>query len=63
MQQSNYLYKMILITGATGLVGSHLALHLLENNERIRAIYRTKTSIEKQSPFLVFMEKKIYLKK
>ena len=38
---------MILITGATGLVGSHLALHLLENNERIRAIYRTKTSIEK----------------
>ena len=47
MQQSNYLYKMVLITGATGLVGSHLALHLLENNERIRAIYRTKTSIEK----------------
>lgn len=38
---------MILITGATGLVGSHLALYLLENNEKIRAIYRTTASIEK----------------
>jgi dihydroflavonol-4-reductase len=54
---------MILITGATGLVGSHLALHLLENNERIRAIYRTKTSIEKAKFLLSFMEKKIYLNK
>jgi len=32
---------MILITGATGLVGSHLAMQLIENNERVRAIYRT----------------------
>jgi nucleoside-diphosphate-sugar epimerase len=38
---------MILITGATGLVGSHLALHLLENNESIRAIYRNLTAIQK----------------
>lgn len=36
---------MILITGATGLVGSHLALQLTENGERIRAIYRNLTSI------------------
>lgn len=36
---------MILITGATGLVGSHLALQLLENGEKIRAIYRNETSI------------------
>ena len=35
---------MILITGATGLVGSHLALQLLENGEKIRAIYRNPTS-------------------
>ncbi len=38
---------MILITGATGLVGSHLALHLLENNESVRAIYRNSTAIQK----------------
>ena len=36
---------MILITGATGLVGSHLALQLLENGEKLRAIYRNKSSI------------------
>ena len=38
---------MILITGATGLVGSHLAIQLLENEQNVRAIYRKKTSIEK----------------
>ncbi|MBC7642088.1 MAG: NAD-dependent epimerase/dehydratase family protein [Flavobacterium sp.] len=38
---------MVLITGATGLVGSYLAIHLLENNENVRAIYRTKSSINK----------------
>jgi nucleoside-diphosphate-sugar epimerase len=36
---------MILVTGATGLVGSHLTLQLLENGEKIRAIYRNPTSI------------------
>ena len=36
---------MILITGATGLVGSHLAMQLLENGEKIRAIYRNEASI------------------
>lgn len=36
---------MILVTGATGLVGSHLALQLLENGEKIRAIYRNQSSI------------------
>jgi nucleoside-diphosphate-sugar epimerase len=35
---------MILITGATGLVGSHLALQLIENGESVRAIYRTENS-------------------
>ena len=38
---------MVLITGATGLVGSYLAIYLLENNENVRAIYRTPNSIEK----------------
>lgn len=38
---------MILVTGGTGLVGAHLLLHLLQENESVRAIYRTKSSIEK----------------
>jgi len=38
---------MILVTGATGLVGSHLVLHLLENKENVRAIYRDSKSIAK----------------
>ena len=38
---------MILVTGGTGLVGSHLLVRLTQENEPIRAIYRTPESIEK----------------
>ena len=38
---------MILVTGGTGLVGAHLLLQLLQENEAVRAIYRSKASIEK----------------
>ena len=38
---------MILVTGGTGLVGSHLLVRLAQENEPIRAIYRTLESIEK----------------
>jgi len=38
---------MILVTGATGLIGSHLVLHLLESGIKIRAIYRDKKGIER----------------
>lgn len=38
---------MILVTGATGLVGSHLLIALLKNNEKVRAIYRTVAALEK----------------
>ena len=38
---------MILVTGGTGLVGSHLLLHLLEKGENVRAIYRNKKNILK----------------
>lgn len=37
---------MILVTGATGLVGSHLLYFLLQKEEKIRAIYRSKHKIE-----------------
>ncbi|RZK12236.1 MAG: NAD-dependent epimerase/dehydratase family protein [Flavobacterium sp.] len=38
---------MVLVTGATGLVGSHLILHLLENGDDVSAIYRSEKAIEK----------------
>ncbi|MCI2229390.1 NAD-dependent epimerase/dehydratase family protein [Polaribacter sp. MSW13] len=37
---------MILVTGGTGLVGSHLLYHLSLQNDTIRAVYRTKSSLE-----------------
>ncbi|WP_158840084.1 SDR family oxidoreductase [Polaribacter sp. L3A8] len=37
---------MILVTGGTGLVGAHLLYHLVKNDEKIRAIYRTEEKIE-----------------
>ena len=54
---------MILITGATGLVGSHLALHLLENNESVRAIYRTSSSIEKTKSLFALYNKDFLFEK
>jgi nucleoside-diphosphate-sugar epimerase len=38
---------MVLVTGGTGLVGSHLLLHLIENGESVRAIYRNWDHIQK----------------
>ncbi len=38
---------MNLITGGTGLVGAHLLLHLLQNGEAVRALYRNEKSIQK----------------
>lgn len=38
---------MILVTGASGLVGSHLVLHLVENGAQVSAIYRSPNAIQK----------------
>ncbi len=38
---------MILLTGATGLVGAHAALFLLQKGESVRAIFRTGESMHK----------------
>ncbi|URC13318.1 NAD-dependent epimerase/dehydratase family protein [Flavobacterium sp. B183] len=38
---------MVLVTGGTGLVGAHLLLHLIENGESVRAIYKTQNNIQK----------------
>lgn len=37
---------MILVTGGTGLVGSHLLVKLLQENEAVKAIYRTIENLE-----------------
>jgi len=37
---------MILVTGGTGLVGSHLLYHLAQKNDFIRATYRDKSKID-----------------
>ena len=36
---------MILVTGGTGLVGSHLLFKLISNNEKVRATYRRKKTL------------------
>ena len=38
---------MILVTGATGLVGSHLLVKLLQENEAVKALFRSEKQIEK----------------
>ena len=51
---------MILITGATGFVGAHLALHLTEKGRSILAIYRNEVA-KKKTKSLFEMYKKGYL--
>lgn len=38
---------MILITGATGLVGSHLVFELAKNGEKVRALFRSKSKLNR----------------
>ena len=38
---------MILVTGATGLLGSHLLVQLLQENEEVKAMFRSEKQIEK----------------
>lgn len=52
---------MILVTGGTGLVGAHLLLHLVENEEAIRAIYRKTNAIEKtKSLFKLYQKEHLF---
>jgi len=48
---------MILITGATGLVGSHLLLRLLEQGHSVRALYRNESKREAVRELFAFYEK------
>ena len=61
--QKTYLYKMVLVTGGTGLVGSHLLLHLIENGENVRAIYRNESNIQKTKSVFELYKKTDLFKK
>lgn len=61
--KKKYLYLMILVTGGTGLVGAHLILHLMEQGENVRAIYRNITSIEKtKNLFSIYCQSHLFEK-
>ena len=54
---------MILVTGGTGLVGAHLLLHLVENEDPIKAIYREPKSIEKTKSLFKLYQKEAFFSK
>ena len=49
---------MILVTGGTGLVGSHLLYHLTLENDSILAIYRNKEKINNAQRIFAYYSKK-----
>ena len=52
---------MVLVTGGTGLVGAHLLLHLVENGDIVRAIYRNLASIQKtKALFLRYKKESLF---
>lgn len=50
---------MILVTGGTGLVGSHLLYHLTQKNESIRAVYRSEESLQKVRQVFAYYTKDV----
>ena len=51
---------MVFVTGGTGLLGSHLIVHLIRNGEEVRALYRDKKKIDKRKKHLLPEEQALY---
>lgn len=54
---------MILVTGAAGLVGSHLLVRLLQQNEEVKALFRSEKQIEKVKNVFAFYNQTILFDK
>lgn len=54
---------MVLVTGGTGLVGAHLILHLIENGENVRAIYRNLEAVQKAKDLFLLYDKESLFEK
>lgn len=54
---------MILVTGATGLVGSHLLVQLLQENEEVKALFRSEKQLEKVKKVFAFKNQSILFDK
>jgi len=50
---------MILVTGGTGLVGSHLLYHLTKQNDSVKAIFRTTKSLKAVKKVFSFYTSKV----
>ena len=45
---------MVVVIGASGFLGSHLLCHLVQSNDKVRALYRNKQSIAKAEHYLQY---------
>ena len=51
---------MILVTGGTGLVGSHLLYQLIENGESVRAICRAESNLDSVRDIFAFYQSDLF---
>lgn len=61
--QPTIFATMILVTGATGLLGSHVLVELLKTNQVVRALYRNGSKIKKVEKLIQYYFPDVYLQK